>query len=341
MNTVLKSNLAACVLILAIVFSGIVFAGDVIVKSGNVEASGKGTFIGGVVCLSEELIDDPEFDDESDWDETDGWDVNDTDGTATSNGGDGDTLEEASAFTVKSGTDYLVEVDVIDSGGGIVVSLGGDSKTITATGLHILTFTTTSTAALDVNTLAGAPTELTSLSVKESGPVEGGYMDVLDTIDIGSKLYLTGTAAFDLGTLNITGPNGVFVNGDTQDACDVLVVTGGAGANYAGPGSKGADIFLTAGTGGSSTGSNGGAGGDVTITTGSGANGGEYSTAGDGGDIELTTGAGGTAGTNGSYGDVIIAKNGGLVILNLPTQNPNVAGALWNDNGTVKISSGE
>lgn len=323
MKAILKSNmvLVVCVLILAVVFSGSSFAGDVIIKGGR------------LTTLSGELIDDPGFDDENDWDETDGWDVNDTDGTATSDGGaPGKTLTEGAPFGVSIGTEYTIEVDVISINAQIEIKLGGASETITEPGVHIFTLTTTNTNSFEIETKGGGPSKLGSISIKENRLVEFGNLDVWDTVDIDGSLYIDGTASIDLGTLSITGPNGVIVNDQAQDAYDVLVVTGGKGADNAGAG-KGADIKLTTGEGGGPLAINAGDGGDlelatgdggdsslllggdgggVTITTGVGGN----STScqgGDGGDIELTTGAGGTGSTNGSYGDVIIAKNGGNV----------------------------
>lgn len=40
------------------------------------------------------------------------------------------------------------------------------------------------------------------------------------------------------------------------------------------------------------------------------------------------------------YVDAAKTGNGHVVMLNLPTSDPAVAGALWNDAGTIKISSG-
>ena len=43
----------------------------------------------------------------------------------------------------------------------------------------------------------------------------------------------------------------------------------------------------------------------------------------------------------GAEGDIHIYKDGNLVIHDLPTSDPQVEGALWNDNGVLKISAGE
>lgn len=49
--------------------------------------------------------------------------------------------------------------------------------------------------------------------------------------------------------------------------------------------------------------------------------------------------SGGAVGLNGS-GDLTINFDGNVIITGLPTANPVVAGALWNDSGTLKVSAG-
>ena len=39
-------------------------------------------------------------------------------------------------------------------------------------------------------------------------------------------------------------------------------------------------------------------------------------------------------------GDSSIDANGTVVLANLPTSDPTVAGQLWNDSGTLKVSAG-
>lgn len=39
-------------------------------------------------------------------------------------------------------------------------------------------------------------------------------------------------------------------------------------------------------------------------------------------------------------GSLILNTDTNIIITNLPTSNPGVAGALWNDNGVLKISAG-
>ena len=66
-------------------------------------------------------------------------------------------------------------------------------------------------------------------------------------------------------------------------------------------------------------------GGNVEIESGDGSTTGN----GDGGDISVTLGSGGGTGSNGN-----------LKLTNIPTSDPAVAGAVWNDSGTLKISAG-
>lgn len=46
------------------------------------------------------------------------------------------------------------------------------------------------------------------------------------------------------------------------------------------------------------------------------------------------------AGGSISFGTATLTRNGNNIIAALPTSNPAVAGALWNDGGTVKVSAG-
>lgn len=46
------------------------------------------------------------------------------------------------------------------------------------------------------------------------------------------------------------------------------------------------------------------------------------------------------AGGSISFGTSTLTRNGNLILASLPTSNPGVAGALWNDGGTVKVSAG-
>jgi hypothetical protein len=68
-------------------------------------------------------------------------------------------------------------------------------------------------------------------------------------------------------------------------------------------------------------------GGSINITAGNGAS--ASAGAARGGDVNLTPGIG--------YGT---GRTGLVILANVPTSNPNVAGAIWNESGTLKISAG-
>lgn len=86
---------------------------------------------------------------------------------------------------------------------------------------------------------------------------------------------------------------------------------------------NGRNVTLGAQSAGTSA-STGGAGGYVRLIAGNAAVG-DF----DGGDVILTVGTGSGTGSNGN-----------VIIGNLPTSDPLVANALWNDSGTLKISAG-
>ena len=186
---------------------------------------------------------------------------------------------------------------------------------------------------------------------------------------------------------------GADVTGGSSDAIDALVVVGGDGLDgTTSAGTRGSDISLTSGNGGSASTASPGLGGDIVLTggeggekdyfSGSGGKGGDIiitsgeggiggfgsASGGDSGTIELTPGTPGTgSGSNGSYGNVLLAKNGGnvgigtdspsetldvdgtvtmtgLIIPSGTTPAPNTEGALFLDtdagtNGTLKIYS--
>lgn len=145
---------------------------------------------------------------------------------------------------------------------------------------------------------------------------EGGILSVTPS-GIGTVFYKNFLVDEDfsvsgisgLGVINITGAvtitDEVTITGDAgttgNDAPDVLTVTGGIGGSSVTAESDafdGADIIFTSGTGGNSSEGN----------------------AGDGGDIELTTGAPGLPG-GGSYGNLILLKNGGDVGIGTTTSD--------------------
>ena len=116
--------------------------------------------------------------------------------------------------------------------------------------------------------------------------------------------------------------------GNTGTGGDFNIITGGGASSYMTPGRAG-NFDLALGAGGS-TASSGGDGGDCNITTGLGGTGGSGS-GGNGGDVTITLSAKGTAVVNG--------RDGQLIIVNIPTSDPGVSGALWSNSGVINISS--
>lgn len=152
--------------------------------------------------------------------------------------------------------------------------------------------------------------------------VKGSNSDDLE--DAPDVLVVTGGCAGAKGkgsSIRLTGGEGgvgISLGGDGGDIELTAGVAGGAMAN----GGFGGDLKLTTGEGGLGSHGLGGDGGDCIITTGEGGRGIEYY-GGNGGNIELAPGAGGTGG--GSYGNVILAKNGGKVLIGMDTADANVA----------------
>lgn len=145
---------------------------------------------------------------------------------------------------------------------------------------------------------------------------------------------------------NITGPEGTTI--------------AGAAATYASPASidlSDGGVVLQAGDGindgsneaGQSVDIRGGATSPVGGFSSTGARlvieGGGYDALLSGGGFRFITAGGGSDGSSWNGGDVTFQLGGaggagrsGLVFLSLPTSDPGVSGALWNDAGTVKVS---
>lgn len=129
---------------------------------------------------------------------------------------------------------------------------------------------------------------------------------------------------------------------DNVNSAGDVVITGGnfldGDGSRAGHGRLSGGISNTDASGGSAMVSGGasahGSGGAVLITAGSNQN-----DDGEGGSVSITAG-------NGTIGGNIVLQAGdgsgsdGVIRLILPTVDPAVAGALWNDSGTVMISAG-
>jgi hypothetical protein len=128
-----------------------------------------------------------------------------------------------------------------------------------------------------------------------------------------SSLTLGGNANGSGGFVEIDGGQGVADGGD-------LTFVGGPGGT-----AQGGNINLNSGS------SNTGAGGDIVLTAGN-------NNIGDrGGNITMTTGNGDNA-----AGDIILTTlaAGRVIINNVPTADPHVLNALWNNAGVLSISAG-
>jgi hypothetical protein len=181
----------------------------------------------------------------------------------------------------------------------------------------------------------------------------------------GGDLALNGgsaTVAGAGGDVNITAGSGLGDDGGTVLLVGGASDTGSPGnvIGRAGNGTAGASVIFSAGTGSAGNGGsvqfnagndngNVATGGAVQFMAASGLAGGAVVfAAGNGngngaGGINLTTGSDGTDGNGGdvtfTYGTGTGAgKRNGLLFPNLPTSNPGVSGAAWNNAGVVTIS---
>lgn len=155
---------------------------------------------------------------------------------------------------------------------------------------------------------AGAPISLTA---GQGGPEGGAGGNI--SIDAGEGLAANG------GTVAINAGDG---SADGTAAGGSVNINAGDGDNFAGT------ISLNSGAGDAN-------GGGINLVAGE-------SASGPGGTIYIAAGAGATDGGD-VYIDLMPAGSGRqslCIIGNLPTANPSVAGALWNDSGVLKVSAG-
>ena len=194
-------------------------------------------------------------------------------------------------------------------------------------------------------TLGSSPgTDFTKLlSVRADGAVGIGTATPTAKVEIVGDLHLSDGAArifkVDQSIADTTG-NTLTINSGQPGAVS-LDTTGTASGTLSIIVPDGAD------TGGVDN--DGGDGGDIIITAGSGGEGGVSSgSGGEGGDIQLNpgdVGGGDTAGA--SNGRLIITlqtggddEDGQIIVVNLPTSDPSIAGALYSNSGTIMISAG-
>lgn len=146
---------------------------------------------------------------------------------------------------------------------------------------------------------------------------------------LGSRNIILGTnARVPSGATNIFVAGSTFDFGGGTQRCNISDVYFGGGVTSSTPYS-----YTINGTGGNGTDS---AGSDISIA------GGKGTGSGAGGSVKLQTAAAGSTGSTANTLTTHVEINSaGLVLLpTLPTSDPAVAGALWNDTGTLKVSAG-
>ena len=153
--------------------------------------------------------------------------------------------------------------------------------------------------------LAAAPVPTLAQVLTSGASAAGQAISALAGIVGAPDLLLSGADTVD-GYAGHVSINGGYATGTGVPG--YVDIAGGFGNGAGSPG----EIAVT--------GPDGAAGGNVDINSGNG-----Y--LGPGGTITLRPGQAGTT-------------PGLVIITNLPTTNPAVPGALWNDNGTVKVSAG-
>ncbi len=208
----------------------------------------------------------------------------------------------------------------------VVASTAGVASFNTRTGSVFLT-------AADVRTALGG----TAIQLVPNAPPTtsaGGTMTLSaspggSTSGNGGNMIIGSGSATDGqgGLLNLMAGNGGS-NTSTARNGGRINVNSGNGVH----GGMGGLVYIKGGNGGSAVvGGTSAHGGNVDLNAGN-----SGSTGGNGGSINLTAGSG-TA----SHGDVkvTVAPGGNIVLMNLPASMPSVANALWNDSGTLKITS--
>lgn len=127
--------------------------------------------------------------------------------------------------------------------------------------------------------------------------------------------------------MEFSGSNALLIHGgpgaDAEDGGPAQLL-GGDGNNYSSQPAK----IITHGGGGA------GAGGQIEITSGAA----QAGTDSNGGNITITPGSGDGSGVGGAV--TVIVKDGGLFFEGLPTDDPEVVGAVWSNEGILTVSAG-
>lgn len=236
----------------------------------------------------------------------------------------GDTVIE---LLTKGGLTALLAAS--GGGSGTSISHAGGSVTINDDG------------SITINAAAGQAVEVYA---NDGNNTDGGGILKIQGAGAGGHVNMS---ARD-GNSPDSGPGGaggdMFLDG----------ANGGSGTD--GDGGTGGRLFFDGGNGGSATNGIGGIGGAAEVSSGRGGDGelgggaggtfalaasnGGAATAGDnnggaGGDLTIRAGAGGSASGGGQAG-----ANGNILLPALPTSDPAIAGALWNNAGMLSISAG-
>lgn len=180
---------------------------------GNTSATGLGTFgsitnLGNYNSISEELIDDPGFDNAGSWTLGTGWSVGAS--QIVANNPNLGTATEANPFTVVPGALYRVEiVQSFALGGSIRISIGGHNSTLlNEVKTHIFYLTAKDTTEFTFEGVPGGSVNVfTSISVVSLGSVDGGNSSL---VNLSVKWLIGGhivADSLDVGDGNITGGN--------------------------------------------------------------------------------------------------------------------------------------
>jgi hypothetical protein len=193
-------------------------------------------------------------------------------------------------------------------------------------------------------TAVGVATDFVSDVVVKAGNSHAAYVTGGDG---GGPVYVTG--GDDGGAVYVTGGDGgdvIISGGDTGD----VRISGGLGGGVIElAGSVGGPVAITGGADSGGVNIQGGTYGaengasDVSITTSDGGGITIAASAGLGGEgrVEISSDGGSGGGIGLVAGDGGITLNTALLVLaNLPTSDPAVENAVWNDAGTLKISAG-
>lgn len=204
------------------------------------------------------------------------------------------------ALTLGTGTDN-VDIDITPAGTGII---GANSHIDLATSKYLRAASDPTNRYIDPASIWVSNLGMEIRSTASFVTLRGG--------SAANASWRVDDDAF-LGAIWGTGDKTYTIGAIDQDAVasrGIFNLTIQAGSANASPGA-GASIY----------------GGDLTLNAGNGASG--EAGAAHGGDINLTAGTG--------YGT---GNDGNIIMASLPTSDPTVAGALWNDSGTLKVSAG-